>query len=102
MKKIAHIYYQDLSIKSFPNLSKFIQNSHKHGNCFLIRNFEYESGIPVVTNTSLNVKDQPICLSPVDALSTFYKYGDGWHSYWKLPITKRGWVTDERIHLVNG
>jgi carbamoyltransferase len=41
----------------------------------LIRNFEYESGIPVVTNTSLNVKDQPICLSPVDAISTFYSTG---------------------------
>jgi carbamoyltransferase len=41
----------------------------------LIRNFEYESGIPVVTNTSLNIKDQPICLSPVDALSTFYSTG---------------------------
>jgi carbamoyltransferase len=38
----------------------------------LIKNFEDETGIPVVTNTSLNVKDQPICLSPVDALSTFY------------------------------
>jgi carbamoyltransferase len=41
----------------------------------LIRNFEYESGIPVVTNTSLNVKDQPICHSPVDAVSTFYSTG---------------------------
>jgi carbamoyltransferase len=41
----------------------------------LIKNFEYETGIPIVTNTSLNVKDQPICLSPVDALSTFYSTG---------------------------
>ena len=41
----------------------------------LIRNFEYETAIPMVTNTSLNVKDQPICLSPVDALSTFYSTG---------------------------
>ena len=41
----------------------------------LIKNFEYETGIPIVTNTSLNVKDRPICLSPVDALSTFYSTG---------------------------
>ena len=41
----------------------------------LISNFENETGIPVVTNESLNVKDQPICLSPVDALSTFYGTG---------------------------
>ena len=41
----------------------------------LIRNLEYETGIPVVTNTSLNIKDQPICLSPVDAISTFYSTG---------------------------
>jgi carbamoyltransferase len=41
----------------------------------LIRNFENETGIPIVTNTSLNVMNQPICLSPVDALSTFYSTG---------------------------
>ena len=41
----------------------------------LISNFENETGIPIVTNTSLNVRDQPICLSPVDALSTFYSTG---------------------------
>jgi carbamoyltransferase len=41
----------------------------------LIRNFENETGIPLITNTSLNVRDQPICLSPVDALSTFYSTG---------------------------
>jgi len=41
----------------------------------LISNFENESGIPIVTNTSLNVKDQPICMSVADALSTFYSTG---------------------------
>jgi len=41
----------------------------------LISNFENETGIPIVTNTSLNVMNQPICLSPVDALSTFYSTG---------------------------
>ncbi len=41
----------------------------------LIKNFEDETGVPVITNTSLNVMGQPICLSPVDALSTFYSTG---------------------------
>ncbi len=41
----------------------------------LIRNFEIETGVPVITNTSLNVMNEPICLSPVDALSTFYGTG---------------------------
>jgi carbamoyltransferase len=41
----------------------------------LINNFENETGVPIVTNTSLNVMNQPICLSPVDALSTFYSTG---------------------------
>ncbi len=41
----------------------------------LISNFEKETGIPLVTNTSLNVMNQPICLSPIDALSTFYSTG---------------------------
>jgi len=41
----------------------------------LISNLEMETGVPVITNTSLNVMNQPICLSPVDALSTFYGTG---------------------------
>lgn len=41
----------------------------------LIKNFEKETSIPVITNTSLNVMGQPICLSPVDALSTFFSTG---------------------------
>ena len=41
----------------------------------LISNFEDITGVPVLTNTSLNVMGQPICLSPVDALSTFFSTG---------------------------
>ena len=41
----------------------------------LISNFEKITDVPVVTNTSLNVMGQPICLSPVDALSTFFSTG---------------------------
>jgi carbamoyltransferase len=36
---------------------------------------EDETGIPLLTNTSLNVMNQPICLTPVDALSTFCSNG---------------------------
>lgn len=55
-----------------------IQTVSKHQNGLyydLIKNFENETSIPIVTNTSLNVMNQPICLSPVDALSTFYSTG---------------------------
>jgi len=41
----------------------------------LITEFEKISGIPVVINTSFNIKGQPICLSPRDAISTFYGTG---------------------------
>jgi len=41
----------------------------------LISRFEELSGIPVVINTSFNIKGQPICLSPRDAISTFYGTG---------------------------
>jgi carbamoyltransferase len=41
----------------------------------LISHFESLSGIPVVINTSFNIKGQPICLSPRDAISTFYGTG---------------------------
>lgn len=41
----------------------------------LIKNFERETSVPVITNTSLNVMGQPICLSPVDALATFFSTG---------------------------
>ena len=37
----------------------------------MISNFEMETGVPVITNTGLNVMNQPICLSPADVLSTF-------------------------------
>jgi carbamoyltransferase len=41
----------------------------------LIANFEKISGIPVVINTSFNVKGQPICLAPRDAVFTYHGSG---------------------------
>jgi len=55
-----------------------VQTISKNQNCLyfdLIKNFEKETGVPVITNTSLNVMGQPICLSPVDALATFFSTG---------------------------
>ena len=41
----------------------------------LISEFERISGIPMVINTSFNVKGQPIVCTPRDAVSTFYMTG---------------------------
>src|SRR5262249_36747694 len=37
----------------------------------LLNEFEKQSGIPVLLNTSLNVKGQPIVCTPKEALDTF-------------------------------
>lgn len=41
----------------------------------LIDTFRRETGVPVVLNTSFNVKGEPIVCSPSDALRTFYSCG---------------------------
>jgi carbamoyltransferase len=41
----------------------------------LIRRFGEATGIPVVLNTSFNLKGEPIVCSPEDALSTFFRSG---------------------------
>jgi len=41
----------------------------------LISEFEKESGVPVVLNTSFNVSGEPIVCAPKDALRTFYVSG---------------------------
>lgn len=41
----------------------------------LINEFYKLSGVPAVLNTSFNDKDKPICLTPRDALQTFYSTG---------------------------
>jgi carbamoyltransferase len=38
----------------------------------LISNFHEHTGIPLILNTSLNVKGEPVCGTPVDAIQTFY------------------------------
>lgn len=41
----------------------------------LIKNFRDITGIPVVLNTSFNLKDEPIVCSPKDAIRTFFSSG---------------------------
>jgi carbamoyltransferase len=41
----------------------------------LIRRFAEITGVPVVLNTSLNVKGDPIAMKPEDALATFFSTG---------------------------
>jgi len=55
-----------------------IQTVHRETNPLfhrLISSFESHAGIPVVINTSFNIKGQPICLSPRDAIATFFGTG---------------------------
>ena len=41
----------------------------------LISSFEKESGIPVLLNTSMNIKGEPMVCSPKEALNTFFSTG---------------------------
>jgi carbamoyltransferase len=41
----------------------------------LIERFDELTGVPVVLNTSLNVRGDPIAMKPEDALATFYSTG---------------------------
>jgi carbamoyltransferase len=41
----------------------------------LIKEYEKVSGIPVILNTSFNVKGEPIVCSPIDAVNTFLRSG---------------------------
>ena len=40
----------------------------------LIKNFYKHSGIPVILNTSFNIKGQPIVNDSLDAIKCFKKY----------------------------
>jgi len=38
----------------------------------VLRQFTQRTGVPIIINTSMNVRGFPIARSPIDALSTFY------------------------------
>lgn len=48
------------------------QNGYLHG---IIDAFEKRTGVPVLTNTSFNLKGEPMVSSPSDALKTFFNSG---------------------------
>jgi len=55
-----------------------LQTVNKNHNKFfykIIEEFEKNSGIPVILNTSFNINGEPIVLSPDDALNTFFNSG---------------------------
>ncbi|HSK29847.1 MAG TPA: carbamoyltransferase C-terminal domain-containing protein, partial [Candidatus Limnocylindria bacterium] len=43
--------------------------------CRLIEKFGEATGVPVLLNTSFNLRGEPIVTSPADALKTFYNSG---------------------------
>jgi carbamoyltransferase len=50
-----------------------VQSVHKNTNIYsLLREFEKLSGHPILLNTSFNIKDKTMVLTPKDALDTFY------------------------------
>ena len=41
----------------------------------ILKEFEKKTGIPVLVNTSFNIKGEPIVETPLDAIRTFYSCG---------------------------
>ena len=41
----------------------------------LIQSFEYITGVPIILNTSFNIKGEPVVCSPTDAIRTFFTSG---------------------------
>ena len=55
----------------------------------MIRHFEDRTSVPVVLNTSLNVRGKPIACSPTDALAAFYSGGLDYMAFGHLLLAKR-------------
>ena len=69
-KNLSSIVHVDGSARVQTVSKKFNQNFYN-----LILEFEKLSNIPIVINTSFNVKNEPIVNSPKDAIRTFYNSG---------------------------
>jgi carbamoyltransferase len=94
----AHLYFQDFKPSPYMILSFWADKDrarkipavvHVDGSCRvqsveretnpryyeLIQEFEKLTGVPIVMNTSFNLKGDPIVCSPRDAIQTFYTSG---------------------------
>ena len=63
----------------------------------LIQRFAEITGVPVILNTSLNVKGDPIAMKPEDAIAHFLFDRSGLLSYWGFYCRKR--VVPPRIRV---
>jgi carbamoyltransferase len=55
----------------------------------LIKRFGEITGVPVVLNTSLNVRGDPIAMKPEDAIATFYSTGLDYLAIGDFVVAKR-------------
>lgn len=68
--KIPAVVHEDNSVRQ-QTVSK--SQNEKYWN--LINEFNIKTGVPLVLNTSLNVRGEPIAQSPLDAIKCFYSNG---------------------------
>jgi carbamoyltransferase len=63
----------------------------KHNKRFydLMKCFHKKTGIPVLINTSLNVRGEPVVCTPIDALNNFFKCGLEFMAIGDYLVTKR-------------
>ena len=52
-----------------------VQQQHNPDFHELLESFKAETGVGVLLNTSMNLKDEPICASPAEAYATFMRSG---------------------------
>jgi len=69
-RKLPGVVHVDRTVR--PQTVDRVSNPRYHG---LLQSFERRTGVPVVLNTSFNVKGEPIVCSPRDALRTFWTTG---------------------------
>ena len=69
-KDLSAIIHVDGSARVQTVSKKFNENFYN-----LIKEFEKLTNVPIIINTSFNVKNEPIVNSPKDAIRTFYNSG---------------------------
>ena len=71
--KVKPEYRNILKAVTHVDGSARVQSVNKHTNIYkLLKEFEKVSGYPILLNTSFNIKDKTMVLTPEDAMDTFY------------------------------